>query len=54
MQGDASCASGTYDGPEASNATCSFNPNPGMSGFIIVQKICYDSLRMIASYDVLL
>ena len=31
MQGDASCASGTYDGPEASNATCSFNPNPGMS-----------------------
>jgi len=39
MQGDASCASGTYDGPEASNATCSFNPNPSMSGFIIVQII---------------
>ena len=30
MQGDASCASGTYDGPEASNATCSFNPSPSL------------------------
>ena len=36
MQGDASCASGTYDGPEASNATCSFNPNPSMSFSIII------------------
>jgi len=33
MAGDASCAMGTYDGPEASNATCSFNPNPSMSFF---------------------
>jgi len=35
MQGDASCASGTYDGPEASNATCSFNPNPNPPGPMI-------------------
>jgi len=28
IQGDASCATGAYDGPEATNATCSFNPKP--------------------------
>jgi len=28
IQGDRTCALGTYDGPEADNSTCSFNPKP--------------------------